>query len=435
MARSTPQQHSHSHPHSGSRARRARPTTLAIAATLTLALAGCAAGGSSGTEGTRQGTPAPSPTAAPEAAPTTPSPSSSPGPSPTPEALPGPVQPAGTPRDIATGLEAPWSIVRLASGSTLISERDSARIRELTPDGALRDVGLIEGVVPRGEGGLLGLAAPPGAAADTVAGEDDDPADAGWLYVYFTAETDNRIVRVRLDGTPGSYSLGAREEVLSQIPKAGNHNGGRIAFGPDGKLYATAGDAARGGNAQDAASLGGKILRLEPDGRVPADNPTPNSPVYSLGHRNPQGIAWDETGRMWAAEFGQNTWDELNLIQPGGNYGWPEVEGTGGGAGFVDPVMQWATRDASPSGLAVVRGTLFLAGLGGERLWVIQPTAEGGAGDVVEYFRDEYGRIRDVTAGPDGSLWMITNNTDGRGSPREGDDRLIQVDLVPLAGG
>ncbi len=429
MARSIPRPHPRPH----RRPARALPAALAIAVTLTLAA--CAADGSSGTAGTRQGTPAPSPTASPQTTPQTTPEMPAPSTSPTPAALPGPVQPAGTPRDVATGLEAPWSVVRLASGSTLISERDTARIRELTPDGALRDVGVVEGVVPRGEGGLLGIAVPGGAAADTVAVEGQDPADAGWLYVYFTAETDNRIVRVRLDGAPGSYALGAREEVLSRIPKAGNHNGGRIAFGPDGKLYATAGDAAQGGNSQDPASLGGKILRLEPDGSVPADNPTPGSPVYSLGHRNPQGIAWDETGRMWAAEFGQNTWDELNLIQPGGNYGWPEVEGTGGGGEYVDPVMQWATRDASPSGLAAVRGTLFLAGLGGERLWVIQPTAEGGAGDVVEYFRDEYGRIRDVTAGPDGSLWMITNNTDGRGSPRNGDDRLIQVDLVPLAGG
>jgi glucose/arabinose dehydrogenase len=390
--------------------------TAALALATVLVLAGCDAVSSGGTEGTRRGTPAPSPAPL--------SPSAEPSPLATPTAPPGPVQPAGTPRDIATGLDAPWSIARLASGSTLISERDTARIRELTPDAALRDVGVVDGVVPRGEGGLLGLTVAP-----------DGSADAGWLYVYFTAATDNRIVRIRLEGTPGAYSLGAREEVLSQIPKAGNHNGGRIAFGPDGKLYATAGDAGRGSDAQDPASLGGKILRLEPDGTVPEDNPIPGSPVYSLGHRNPQGIAWDESGRMWAAEFGQNTWDELNVIRPGANYGWPDVEGTGGGEGFVDPVMQWSTRDASPSGLAIVRGTLFLAGLGGERLWVIQPTPEGGVGDVVEYFRDEYGRIRDVAAGPDGSLWMLTNNTDGRGSPREGDDRLIQVELAPLAGG
>jgi glucose/arabinose dehydrogenase len=413
-----------------------RPSiTLAVALALTasLGLAGCVPGEADGTEGTRRGTPAPSPTAA-----ESPAQAPSATPAPTPAALPGPVQPAGTPRDVVTGLDAPWSILRLGSGSTLISERDTARIRELTPAGDLRDVGVVDGVVPGGEGGLLGITTPPGTGDEgDEAGNGSGPgADTGadWLYAYFTAATDNRIVRIRLEGAPGSYSLGAREEVLSQIPKAGNHNGGRIAFGPDGKLYATAGDAGRGTNAQDPSSLGGKILRLEPDGTVPDDNPTPGSPVYSLGHRNPQGIAWDDTGRMWAAEFGQNTWDELNVIRPGANYGWPVIEGTGGRAEFVDPVMQWATRDASPSGLAFVRGTLFLAGLGGERLWVIQPTADGGVGDVAEYFRDQYGRIRDVTAGPDGSLWMLTNNTDGRGSPREGDDRLLQVDLVPLAG-
>jgi len=396
-------------------ARSIHPSTLPLAAALALTgalgLAGCAAPAPEGTEGIRLGTPAPSPTRPPSAAPSP---------------APGPVQPAGTPRDVATGLNAPWSIARLPSGSALISERDTARIRELTPDGTLLDVGVVEGVAAGGEGGLLGLAAAP---------EDASAADADWLYVYLTSASDNRVVRIRLEGSPGSLELGAREEVLSQLPRAGNHNGGRIAFGPDGRLYVTVGDAGRAASAQDAGSLGGKILRIEPDGTVPADNPTAGSPVYSLGHRNPQGIAWDGSGRMWAAEFGQNTWDELNVIEPGANYGWPVVEGTGDRAEFVDPVMQWATRDASPSGLASVRGTLFLAGLGGERLWVVQPAAEGGVGDVVEYFRDDYGRIRDVAAGPDGSLWMLTNNTDGRGSPREGDDRLIQVDLVPLTGG
>jgi glucose/arabinose dehydrogenase len=145
-----------------------------------------------------------------------------------------------------------------------------------------------------------------------------------------------------------------------------------------------------------------------------------------MGHRNPQGIAWDDAGRLWAAEFGQDTWDELNLIEPGGNYGWPLVEGIGDS--FINPIYQWPTDDASPSGLASIGGTLFLAGLGGERLWVVDP---GEPTVAREWFAGEFGRIRDVTSGPDGSLWILTNNTDGRGTPGPGDDRLIQVELVP----
>jgi glucose/arabinose dehydrogenase len=345
---------------------------------------------------------------------TAPEPNGRPAPVPTttPTATTFPVEPSGETSVIASDLRAPWSIVRLESGSTLISERDSATVKELQADGAVREVGTIEDVVPGGEGGLLGLA---------VRGDE--------LFAYFTAAADNRIVRMGLEGRPGAYRLGASVDVLTGLAKARNHNGGRIAFGPDGMLYATVGDAGEPDRAQDPRSLNGKILRIDPDGGVPTDNPTPGSLVYSMGHRNPQGIAWDAEGRLWAAEFGQDTWDELNLIEPGGNYGWPIVEGIGGNPSFTDPVYQWPTDDASPSGLAVVDGTLFLAGLGGQRLWVVQP---GNTTVATEWFTGEFGRLRDAAAGPDGSLWMLTNNTDGRGNPRAGDDRLIQVELVPL---
>ena len=209
--------------------------------------------------------------------------------------------------------------------------------------------------------------------------------------------------------------------------KAGNHNGGRIKLGPDGMLYVTVGDASDTGTSQNVDSPNGKILRIDPDGSIPADNPFPGSPVYSLGHRNPQGLAWDASGRLWAAEFGQNTWDEINLIEPGGNYGWPNVEGIGGDPAYIDPVVQWSTDDASPSGLASVGATLFMAGLGGERLWVVDPTT----GEATEFFAGQFGRIRDVIEGPDQTLWLLTNNTDGRGSARSGDDRIVQVQLAP----
>ena len=330
------------------------------------------------------------------------------------------VQPTGTPTVLATGLNAPWSVVRLENGSALISERDTAIVKELTADGELREVGTITGVSPGGEGGLLGIEA-------LVDG------GATWLYAYFTSTSDNRIVRMPLGGAAGALTLGEASVVLDGIAKASNHNGGRIKFGPDGMLYATTGDAGQAGRAQEQASLNGKILRMTPTGAAPEDNPTAGSLVYSLGHRNPQGLAWDADDRLWAAEFGQNTWDELNIIAPGQNYGWPEVEGIANVDGYVNPVYQWSTAEASPSGLALVSNTLFLAALRGEALWAIYPTAE--RVDAVAWFTGEYGRLRDAVPGPDGTLWVLTNNTDGRGSPNQGDDKLIEIRLTELVEG
>lgn len=325
-----------------------------------------------------------------------------------------PVQPTGESSTIVGELDAPWSVVRLASGSALVSERDTGLVRELTPSGELRDVGAVDGVAPQGEGGLLGLAVSP-------AGDE--------LYAYFTGDDDNRIVRMPLAGGPGGYTLGPPSDVLTGIPSAGNHNGGRLAFGPDGMLYATAGDAGDGDAAQDPASLSGKILRMTPDGGVPGDNPWGNH-AYSMGHRNPQGIAWDSRGRLWASEFGQNTWDELNLIRPGADYGWPIEEGVGPDPALVDPVYQWPTAEASPSGLAIVGDTIMMASLRGERLWAVYPGPDGAPAEAVPYFIGEFGRLRDVIAGP-GALWIVTNNTDGRGDPRDGDDRILQLPLAP----
>jgi len=362
-------------------------------------------------------------------APTVTAPHSPASPSATPTASAGPVQPVGTPTVLAQGLAAPWSVVRLKSGSALISERDSGTIVELQSGGAVRDVGTVSGVLHRGEGGLLGIEV---RGPDRVDGDSQNATGESWLYAYLTTASDNRIVRMPLNGGAGAYSLGTQEDVLTGLKRATNHDGGRIKFGPDGMLYATVGDATTTANAQNPASLNGKILRLTPTGAVPKDNPTPGSLVYSMGHRNPQGLAWDSDGQLWAAEFGQNTWDELNRIEPGGNYGWPTVEGIGQKDGFIDPVHQWKTSEASPSGLAYLNDTFFMAALGGRRLWVIYP---GSQFDAVEYFANEYGRIRDVIPGPDGTIWMLTNNTDGRGSPQPGDDKLLQVRLAPLREG
>jgi glucose/arabinose dehydrogenase len=324
--------------------------------------------------------------------------------------LPGPVVPAAF-EDVATGFDVPWGLVFLPDGSALLSERDTARILSVSADGGVTEVGQVEGVQPGGEGGLLGLAVAP-----------DSPET---VYAYFTAAEDNRVVRMPYRGG----ALGAAEVVVDGIPKAGNHNGGRLAFGPDGKLYVSTGDASRPERAQDLDSLGGKILRLNPDGSIPADNPFDGSPVFSYGHRNVQGLAFDDDGNLWASEFGQNTWDELNLIQAGQNYGWPVVEGVGGDDRFVDPVAQWSTDEASPSGIAFVRDTVFMAALRGERLWQI-PVQDGTAGSPADFAVGEFGRLRHAEVAPDGSLWVLTNNT-ARGTPREGDDRILRVTLEP----
>jgi glucose/arabinose dehydrogenase len=320
---------------------------------------------------------------------------------------------------IASGLTSPWSILRLDDGTVLISERDTGVIQRVADDGSLSAIGTVPDVVHSGEGGLLGI------AVHVTPGWR-------WLYAYETTASDNRIVRMTLDS---DLNLGAPQVVLAGLAKAGNHNGGRIAFGPDGMLYATVGDAAVPERAQDVSSLNGKILRITPSGRVPDDNPFPGSLVYSMGHRNPQGITWDADGQLWAAEFGQNSWDEFNRIEAGANYGWPIVEGISGQSGFVDPVLQWPTSDASPSGLTYVDGTFFLAALRGTRVWAIYPEASDAGPDAVAWFVGQFGRIRDVAPGPDGTLWFISNNTDGRGNPIAGDDHLYQVRLVPLEEG
>lgn len=343
-------------------------------------------------------------------------PGPTPAPVPTPESAESDVATTLT-TVVATGLNAPWSIA-FHGEAALVSERDSARIVEITPTGGVREVARIDGVRPGGEGGLLGLA-----------------VHDGMLYTYFTsddftsddgARSENRIERRPIAGDPGALALGDAETVLDGIPAAGNHNGGRIAFGPDGMLYATTGDAGDRGSAQDPGALSGKILRLTPDGAVPDDNPFPGSPVYTLGHRNPQGIAWTEDGTMYASEFGQDTWDELNEIVAGGNYGWPEVEGIAGREGFVDPVQQWAPSTASPSGIAVMDDEIVIANLRGERLRIV-PLAD--TATAFEMHGGAYGRLRDAVVAPDGSVWVLTNNTDGRGDPRDGDDHVLRLDL------
>ena len=313
--------------------------------------------------------------------------------------------PAGSVQAIATKLAAPWGLAFLPDGNALVTERDSARIVTVSPRGQVTEVQKIAEARPAGEGGLLGIAVSPSYAND------------GWVYIYYTTAEDNRIARLHLGSPP--------EPIFTGIPKAGNHNGGRIAFGPDGMLYAGTGDAAERSRSQDRENLGGKILRLTPEGKPAPGNPFGNSPVYSYGHRNVQGLAWDSTGQLYASEFGQNRYDELNRIEAGRNYGWPDVEGPSNDSRFVAPLATWSTSDASPSGIAVAEDRVYMACLRGERLYRIGLDGKSPEALLV----GKYGRLRHVAVAPDGALWILTSNRDGRGDPTADDDRVLRLQL------
>ena len=308
-------------------------------------------------------------------------------------------------------LEVPWGVDFLPDGAAVVTERVSGRVLQVAGDGTVGELGAIASTVPEGEAGLLGVAVSPTFDADRA------------LFLYTTTGSDNRVLRAELDGT----RLGEPTVVLDGIPRGFIHDGGRIAFGPDGYLYVSTGETGDPELAQDPDSLAGKILRITPDGAPAPGNPDPDSPVWSLGHRNVQGLAWDDDGRLWASEFGDSTWDELNLIEKGGNYGWPEVEGTGGSPEFIDPQVVWPVDEASPSGLAWSDGHLWMAGLRGQRLWRIEVSADGRASRPKAYFTEDYGRLRTVATAPDGTLWLTTSNQDGRGDPSPDDDRILLI--------
>ncbi|MDR7281180.1 glucose/arabinose dehydrogenase [Catenuloplanes atrovinosus] len=328
---------------------------------------------------------------------------------------------------LARGLDAPWGMAFLPDGGALVTERDSARILKVGPESdrtglrvrALAD--LSDAVEPGGEGGLLGIAVSPEFA-------DDDT-----VFVYYTTPSDNRIGRLTLAGTeatptPGDLPKLAPEPIVTGIPRDGFHSGGRLAFGPDGFLYAgTGGD---GEAARDPKNLGGAILRITRDGAPAEGNPDPASPVWSRGHRNVQGLAWDAGKRMYATEYGQDGTDELNVIEPGKDYGWPAVQGTPPSPDpkYRDPLVTWPADEASCSGLAVVETTLVTACLRGQRLWLVETTEQGTVfGRPSEVLTGQFGRLRTVVAAPDGSLWVSTSNTDGRGKPAADDDRILRL--------
>ncbi|MFI7436142.1 PQQ-dependent sugar dehydrogenase [Micromonospora haikouensis] len=319
---------------------------------------------------------------------------------------------------VTTERDLPWGLVQLSDGTVLYGRRDLFDVVAMNPDGTdKRSIGTVPNAAgTNGEGGVLGLA-----VASTFATDR-------WLYIYHTTATDNRIVRMRYDGTLQTSSL---QVLVTGIPRNKYHNGGRLRFGPDGMLYAATGDGQTPDRAQDVNDLAGKVLRIRPDGSVPADNPFGNQ-VWSYGHRNPQGLAFDSRGRLFEQEFGNNVMDETNIIVRGGNYGWPACEGTVGDCAnpnYLAPVRTYPVADASCSGLAIVRDVVYLACLRGNRMY--REVISGDTlTDVQQYFVGTYSRLRTVEPTIDGNLWLTTSTGGDKDSvPNNSNERILKVTL------
>lgn len=329
---------------------------------------------------------------------------------------------------VAGGLSIPWSIDWLPDGTVLFTERDGG-LREIR-DGTVSEVLPIE-KSSSAEGGTLGVAV------------DPDFGQNGYIYLYYTYDElfshKNKVVRY-------VYSDGAVTEdaiIIDGIPGGGVHNGGRIAFGPDGMLYVSTGDAGNAGLSRDPDSLAGKILRVASDGSIPEDNPFGQSPVWSLGHRNPQGMDWDSRQNMLATEHGPSgemgfAHDEINLIVPGADYGWPDAVGDESLEGTVQPILHTGGETWAPSGsefyyggaIPLLDGSYLVASLRGSHLGVIT-FSEDWAATSQSLFQGDFGRLRDVQTGPDGLVYLLTSNRDGRGFPAQDDDRILRI--APLA--
>jgi glucose/arabinose dehydrogenase len=326
---------------------------------------------------------------------------------------------------VATDKDIPWGLAFLPNGDGIYTERDAQTVIELSPSGTKTTLGKIPGVSGTdGEGGLMGLELSPSFASDH------------WVYLMHTSSSDNRVIRLKLNGK--TLDTGSIQVLLKGIQRNKFHNGGRLRFGPDGKLYISTGDAENGLNAQNKNSLNGKVLRINADGSIPSDNPFGNA-VWSYGHRNVQGLAFDAQGRLWEAELGNSAQDELNLIKKGGNYGWPGCEATVnhpevknvphcGDAGLVAPVQHWSVSAASPSGLAFANGTLYMAALRGARLWVMKIQGNGTSAPQA-FFQGQFGRLRTVEPSPDGGLWVTTSSGDKDSTPNNSNDKILHVAL------
>ncbi|QMW67572.1 PQQ-dependent sugar dehydrogenase [Mumia sp. ZJ1417] len=366
-----------------------------------VALAAAGAGLATGCTGDDpDSAPATEPTTAPPASPSTAPASPAP-------AAPGDPTRLSVDGAIAEDLTVPWGLAFLRDGSALVTERDTARVVRVG-GGRTTTVGEVPGVdTDSGEGGLMGIVVLPGEDA---------------VIAAFTSPDDNRIVRMAYDGR----RLGRPKVLLDGIPRAFNHNGGRLVIGPDGTLYASTGDAGQGERSQDVDSPAGKVLRMTLDGKAAEGNPFGNR-VWSYGHRNIEGLAFDSAGRLWAAEFGDQETDELNLIERGANYGWPQTEGPTDAKGITGPKAWWSTDDASPAGVGIAYGTAYVAALRGQCVWAVPLSGTDAGRPRRRLAGEDLGRIRNAVPAPDGSLWVTTSNTDGRGDPRAGDDRILRV--------
>ncbi|MCI3935383.1 PQQ-dependent sugar dehydrogenase [Streptomyces sp. AN091965] len=318
----------------------------------------------------------------------------------------------GTVTTLAGALDVPWGLAFLPDGAAIFTERNTFNVYRLTKTGQKTLLGKVPYSQTTGlEGGLMGLEISPTFATDH------------FLYFLHTSTDGNRIARMTLENN----TLTGYKVLLGGMTKNRAHNGGRLRFGPDGKLYAGMGDAQNGALAQNRNSLNGKILRINPDGSIPADNPFGNA-VWSLGHRNPQGLDFDSQGRLWQAEFGNNVMDEVNLVQKGGNYGWPNCEGTSGScSGTIPPKKTWPVASGSPSGLTIINDHVFVATTRGQRVYRMRIDANSGLTDQRTYFQGTYNRLRTVEVDPQGDIWLTTS-IDRDGSP--GNDQILLVDVV-----
>jgi glucose/arabinose dehydrogenase len=321
--------------------------------------------------------------------------------------------------EVTRGLSQPWGLTFLPDGSALVSSRNTGGIHRIDPTtGQHVLVGTVPDVVAQNDSGLLGIAASPNFATDRT------------VFAYLTTAADNRVIALKFDKDLGSFKP---DGVMVQgIVAGGGHQGGRLAFDTEGNLWITTGDANDPDLAPNPDSLNGKILRIRTDGSIPVGNPG-RSPVFSKGHRNVQGIAFAADGSVYASEFGEETEDEVNAIQAGQDYGWPESEGLQGKSG-TPPIFTFPTRDASPSGIAYAKGSLWMAALRGQRLWQLPVSNGKAAGEPIAHLQGEYGRLRTVELAPDGALWVVTSETDGFGwagaTPTDGDDRVLRIELA-----
>jgi glucose/arabinose dehydrogenase len=323
---------------------------------------------------------------------------------------------------VAETLQTPWAVAFLPNHAGILVTERPGKVRLISADGKLQETpaATLPSVKEISEGGLLGITLHPEFMKNK------------FVYLYYTYSasgnnTMNRVVRMKYE----NMRLSDEQIILDRIPGAPNHDGGRIKFGPDNLLYIGTGDAQEPSEAQNTRTLGGKILRVTDQGKPAPGNPFQNE-VYSYGHRNVQGLAWNEAGELWATEHGRSGvasgLDELNLIKRGANYGWPDIEGTETRTGMTAPKRSSGSSTTwAPSGAAFVGNSLFFSGLRGRSLYeaLIQ---NGSVSEVKEHFAGEYGRIREVILGPDGMLYITTSNTDGRGTPGASDDRLIKID-------